>query len=334
MSETDTNSFAGMAWVDHIPMRVDEIFPVANDTKVFRLRSMRKEMLPRFEAGAHIEVEVKRANGQHGWNAYSLIGNPVDRSVYEIAVQREEKGRGGSRYLHDIAASGTTLRVRRPVNGFSLDPRANEHLLIAGGIGITPIYALSVQLSRLKVRHRLIFCVRDAKEAPLLDRLKESDHAEIEVHADNGEATRFYDFDQLLAKPIKGQVIYVCGPQSLIRTVTSVSERHGWGRGSVRLESFGAIYDAPHPKLEVHLARRNKTIVVEQPESIVDAMVRNGFSPIYGCKRGECGLCAVSVMSGQPLHRDTYLSEQEKESEKYMCLCVSWSNSRQITLDV
>ncbi len=315
-------------------MQVCETVSLTASTKLLRLRSAEERILPRFEVGAHIEVNVTFPDGQETWNAYSLIGDPADRSLFEIAVKREERGRGGSRYLHDAISVGEILEVRGPTNGFPLDMDATSHLLIAGGIGITPIYSMSVQLSKLKIKHRVIFCARDVEDAPLLERLRSSSFADVEFHADGGQRDCYYDFDSLLRDPVEGQRIYVCGPQALIRTVVRISARQKWRGGAVRFENFGGIYDAPNPKLTVHLAKRSKTVVGEQPESIVDAIARHGFDPLYGCKRGDCGICAVSVTSGTPMHRDMFLSEEEKESGKYMCPCVSWSASEEITLDI
>ncbi|MEE1920127.1 PDR/VanB family oxidoreductase [Pseudomonas asiatica] len=334
MSLSTMNGFESKVDADTMHLTVSEVVSLTCNTKLLRLRSTDGRILPRHEAGAHIEVKVTLPDGRQAWNAYSLIGNPADRSVFEIAIKREETGRGGSRYLHDAVSEGGILEARRPVNGFSLDASATSHLLIAGGIGITPIYSLSSQLSRLKIRHRVIYCVRDMEDAPLLERLKQSAFAEVECHADNGQMQRYYDFENLLRDPVDAQRIYVCGPEPFIRAISRICERQQWNRGTVRSENFGGIRGAPNPKLTVHFATRNKTIVVEQPETIVDAMVRNGLDPLYGCKRGECGICAVSVMSGAPLHRDMFLSEEEKKSQKYMCTCVSWSASEEITLDM
>ncbi|REG49141.1 vanillate O-demethylase ferredoxin subunit [Paraburkholderia sp. BL6669N2] len=334
MSISTMNGFDCKVDVDTMCLTVSEVVSLTGGTKLLRLRDMNGRILPRYEAGAHIEVKVTLPDGQQAWNAYSLIGNPADRSAFEIAIKREESGRGGSRYLHDVLSAGEILEARRPINGFSLDASATGHLLVAGGIGITPIYSLSCQLSRLKIKHRVIYCVRDLDDAPLLERLKQSAFADVECHADEGQAQRYYDFENLLRDPVDGQRIYVCGPEPFIRAISRICDRQQWNRGTVRSENFGGIRGVPNPKLTVHLAKRNKTIVVEQPETIVDAMVRNGLDPLYGCKRGECGICAVSVTSGTPLHRDTFLSEEEKKSEKYMCTCVSWSESKEITLDL
>lgn len=319
---------------DTLRMRVVETIAASPSTKVLRLRAVDGGILPRYEAGSHIEVLVTLTDGEQAWNAYSLIGNPGDRSTYEIAVKREDRGRGGSRHLHEAVSTGMELEVRRPRNGFALDLNANSHLLIAGGIGITPIYSLSSQLSRLKIRHRVIYCVRDLEDAPLLDLLSKSEFAEVECHADGGLAQSYYDFDTLLRDPVERQRIYVCGPQSFIRTISRLCERYRWHNRVVRSESFGGVRDAPHATLTVHLAKRRKTIIVQQPESIVDSMLRHGLDPTYGCKRGDCGICAVSVTKGVPLHRDMFLSDEEKKSEKYMCTCVSWGASAELTLDI
>lgn len=319
---------------DTIRMRVVETIAVSPSTKVLRLRAVGGEILPRYEAGSHIEVLVTLAHGEHVWNAYSMIGNPGNRSLYEIAVKREENGRGGSRYLHEAVSTGMELEVRRPRNGFSLDISANSHLLIAGGIGITPIYSLSCQLSRLKIRHRVIYCVRDLEDAPLLDLLAKSAFAAVECHADGGLVQGYYDFDTLLRNPVERQRIYVCGPQSFIRSISRLCERYKWHHRVVKSESFGGVRDAPHTTLTVHLAKHGKTITVQQPETILGSLLRHGLNPTYGCKRGECGICAVSVTKGVPFHRDMFLSDEEKKSEKYMCTCVSWGASAELTLDI
>lgn len=317
-----------------VQLQVTNVSFATPTTKIVRLALPSGGILPKFEPGAHIEVKVKLSTGEVAWNAYSLIGDSSDRTSFEIAIKRAEHGLGGSAYLHDVVHAGDKLELRGPYNGFFLNGAADSHLLIAGGVGITPIYAMSAHLSRLKVRHRLIYCVRSARDAPLLDRLANSSYVDIELHASRDEAKGHYDFALALGTPVAGQQIYACGPYPLVRKIIDIAERSGWDRQAVRCESFGGVQDVMHPKVIVNLARRKKTIVVEHPETILGALERNGIDPLYGCRRGECGICSVAVLDGKPSHRDFFLPEDERTLGKWFCPCVSWSESEEITLDL
>jgi vanillate monooxygenase ferredoxin subunit len=314
---------------------VAAIRDLAPGIKGFTLRRGDGGDLPAFSAGAHIDVEVKLADGKAASRSYSITSAPTDRDRYEIAVLREPRSGGGSVFMHDRVKSGDRLRSSGPANDFPLAAAATEHLLIAGGIGITPILAMLRVLTAQERRFELHYCARSHAAAAFADEVVALAGARARFHFDGGDPRRGLDLAGLLETPVAGRHLYVCGPKAMIEAAVALCHAAGWASDRVHIESFAAaatvIDDQP---IEVVLARSGRSIAVPADKTILEALIEAGEDPMSDCRRGECGICVVPVIEGEPVHRDHYLTEREKAAGKLMCLCISRARGKRLVVDL
>ncbi|MBS7806916.1 PDR/VanB family oxidoreductase [Variovorax sp. PCZ-1] len=277
-----------------------------------------------WQPGAHIQVQIP-VQGQLQTRHYSLL--PCDEpGMLSIAVKRAEPGRGGSQAMWRLQ-EGDALSISAPLNHFHLDLKAPAYLLIAGGIGITPLLSMARQLKLRYANFQMIYGARDAQELAFHDDLKRL--LGDRLHTVVGSAI---DFSPAIAALPTGAQAYVCGPAGMLASV-----REAWGKQDrapslLRFETFGSA-GAEHA-FEVNLPRHDLSFEVSPEMSLLDALELQGVSAMYGCRKGECGLCAVRVLAldGSIEHRDVFFSEHEKHSNTHICVCVSRVRGR-ITLD-
>jgi ferredoxin-NADP reductase len=277
-----------------------------------------------WQPGAHIEVRIA-IRGQEQTRHYSLLPSDTP-GLLKIAVKRAEPGRGGSSAMWQLQA-GDALKISAPLNHFALDLSAPAYLLIAGGIGITPLISMAKQLMQRGANVQMIYGARDAQELAF--------HAELhELLGDRlrtvtGAAIDFAPSIEQL--PLLAQA-YVCGPAGMLSAVRKAWQANHRPTELLRFETFGNSGAAQ--AFAVNLPRHDLSFEVLPETSLLDAMEQQGIAAMYGCRRGECGLCAVNVLSleGSIDHRDVFFSEHEKQSNSQICVCVSRVQGR-ITLD-
>lgn len=279
----------------------------------------------RFEAGAHILCEVMLSDGSAASRAYSLVNGPDDRQVYRIAVALAEGTRGGSRFMHGLTA-GDRIRVSLPRNDFPLRKVMDRALLIAGGIGITPLLSMALVLKARNLPFALHYGGR---------RLEAMAYADVvgampEARLTEGDL----DLAAVVGRPAPGLHLYVCGPRALIAATMGAAEAAGWQRDSVHFELFAAeAEEGSDTPFTVDLRASGITLEVGVGTTILDAMIAVGLDPIFDCRRGECGICVVDVIEGVPDHRDMNLSAREKAEGKLICTCVSRSQTAHLVLN-
>lgn len=310
---------------------VTDIRDEAERIRTFELRDPGGAELPPFEAGAHLEVEVKLPNGQAATRSYSLFGDPRDRRRYWIAVLKEPGGQGGSRFMHDRLEPGSSLRVAPPENGFPLLD-ADHTILVAGGIGITPLLSMVQTLGHHQRSYELHYAARTPARMAFGERIAALAGERAHFYFTRVEPPQRVDLEALLATPRRGAQVYVCGPQDLLRTVTSLGEKAGWPRGQIHFESFGPARLPGDRVIEVRLERSALTLQVAPGETILDAILDAGVLAPYECRRGQCAACMTRVVAGEPDHRDVCLSQELRED--YLCPCVSRAHSTHLTLDL
>lgn len=284
--------------------------------------------LPNVEAGAHVDVTVP---GGHV-RAYSLAGDPRDRSRWTLGVLRDAKGQGGSRALHDGVRVGDLLTIGAPRNAFSLKPGAEHVILLAGGIGITPLKAMAHVLAAEGRSFELHYCARSARHAAFVDELRAlvpSDR--LFLHFDGGDATQGLDIAALLANPARGSHVYYCGPSGFMKACAQATGH--WSAGTVHSEHFKApVSDKPagavDGSFEIRLARTGITLQVLPDQTIVRAIELAGHRVPTSCLSGLCGACKVPYLEGEVDHQDFILSDEEKAS----CLTVCCSRAKSATL--
>lgn len=304
--------------------------------KEFLLRAADGAPLPEYTAGAHIALHT--VSGEHGLivRHYSLVGGQGmeddPRNVYRIAVQREDHGRG-SAHIHAAFAVGTRLQIGPPANNFPLARNDPHVLLIAGGIGITPIYSMARSLHRRRRSFSVFYAGRDAGQMAYRDELVSLCEGEARIHCSNERGHP--DLLALLQEQPAGTVVYICGPARMIEAARHAAAELGWPEEQVRSEMFGAGITGRAAAFDVHLRRSNVTVKVGADTSILDALLAAKVPVLWDCRRGECGLCPLPVVcaDGGIEHHDRYLSDEERASGESLCICVSRIRGDTLVLD-
>lgn len=303
----------------------------------FLLRSADGSPLPDHAAGAHVAVHTVSAERGLIVRHYSLVGGDGEltddpRNTYRIAVQREDHARG-SAHIHANFKIGTRLQIGPPVNNFPLARRDPHVLLIAGGIGITPIFSMARSLARRRRPFQVIYSGRHAEAMAYHDDLARlaGDHVRFHYSDSHGHP----DLEAWLREQPDGTTVYICGPARMIEATQAAAARLGWNPDRVRSEMFGAGFSGHSTPFEVHLKRSGRTVHVGADVSILDALLADGVPVLWDCRRGECGLCPLNVVSsdGEIEHHDRYLSAEEKAANESLCICVSRTRGSRLVLD-
>jgi ferredoxin-NADP reductase len=265
-------------------------------------------------------------------NPYSLLSSPRELDHYEIGVRRMEESRGGSHYMHDEVRVGSRLEIAHPVNLFALDKIARKHVLIAGGIGITPFLAQLEDLHDGAVPYELHYSVRSPEHAAFLTRLREREGGNVRMYYDS--ENQAVDFDGLLSNQPLGTHVYVCGPAGLINKVIATAKDCGWPDSHVHWEQFSAppVGDA----FDVFLSRSRLTVHVPHDQSLMESIEAAGVEVPYLCRGGVCGYCQTRVLEldGELLHNDHFLSDAEKAKGNSIMPCVSRARCKNLVLDL
>ncbi len=303
-----------------------------------RLASADGALLPAFEAGAHIQVQVRLAGGGEDWRHYSLV--ELDPSAdlqaprhYTIAVRREDEGRGGSRFMHALKP-GDALTAREPKNEFPLRTGGGTAVLVAGGIGITPLASMAARCRAQGHAVRMHYAGRSREWMAFLPQLQQLLGDDLCVHEDSVAGAPL-DIDALLAGCDASDQIHVCGPKPLLDTMLANANARGWPQAQLHFEVFTSpAEEAGDRAFEVVLAQSGRTLQVGAHQTVLDCLIVAGCDPMFDCKRGECGVCSAVVLEGEVDHRDYFLSDAEKASGKVMQICVSRARGPRLVLDL
>ncbi|MGV7207033.1 PDR/VanB family oxidoreductase [Oxalobacteraceae bacterium A2-2] len=302
----------------------------------FELVSLDGQPLPPFTAGAHIDVHVKPGLVRQ----YSLCNPPHERHRYVIGVLRDPSSRGGSQGMHDDIHAGAQLEISEPKNHFPLVPLADgkRSLLLAGGIGVTPILAMAEELAAQGADFELHYCTRSPERTAFRERIAQAPYAaRVHYHHDSGPAEQKFDLAALLASADRGAHLYLCGPGGFIDHVLAVAKEHGWPREQVHLEYFGAAAtpaqggDQP---FDVKIASTGKVYTIPADRSVLQVLGEQGVFIPASCEQGVCGTCLTKVLEGVPDHRDLYLTEEEQAANDIFTPCCSRARSATLVLDL
>lgn len=319
-----------MSGVAKLDVRVEEVVPVNELITRFRFVSRDGSELPAFSGGAHTVVEMDD-NGTRRLNPYSLMSDPADTSGYEISVRRDDQGRGGSLFMHRHVVPGMEMVISHPVNLFGLDTRAKKHLMIVGGIGITPFLAQVAQLTRQGGRWEMHYAARNRALGAYMDRLTEA-HAD-RVHCYFDEEKQQIDLRRILATQPLGTHLYVCGPKGMIAWVLNTAGAMGWPKQALHSEEF--IAPGTGKPFDVHLAASGITVTVGPTQSLLEAIEAAGVDAPYLCRGGACGQCETNVLEcdGTILHRDHWLTPEEQAANTKIMPCVSRFEGKTLVID-
>ncbi|MBV8036153.1 PepSY domain-containing protein [Roseateles sp.] len=314
-------------------LRVAEMRDVAQDIRCFVLIAIDGGKLPPFTAGAHVDV----LTGSGLVRQYSLCNDTAERHRYVIAVKRTADSRGGSVWMHDEVRVGDELAVGRPRNHFELSPRAGHHMLLAAGIGITPLLSMARELMRRGEPFTLHYFARSPEQMAFHEELSASAfQSKVFFHyavqrSGLGERLR-----QMLWHHAEDAHLYVCGPRGFMDLVESTASAT-WAPEMVHVEHFGAaplaLAGERHP-FTIELRRSGSTLQVPAEQTITDVLRAHGLEPFTSCEQGVCGSCLTVVLAGRPDHRDAFLSPAERKACNKIMVCVSRAKSENLVLDL
>lgn len=288
--------------------------------------------VPVIPPGSHLDVTVELPSGP-ATRSYSLVDLGRADGRYRIAVRLDATGRGGSRWMHALEP-GSTVEVTGPISEFAPSPGRRPSVLLAGGIGVTPIVGLARALRVAGCEPRILYTGRSRTAMAFVDHLEREHPGRVTV-IESDLGTRL-DPDEVVASVPVGGDLYVCGPMGLLTAV-----RDAWGRaarppGGLRFETFGTSGAQPTTPFRVEVPARGLSIDVPVGTSLLDALENAGVEMMYSCRRGECGLCRVAVLTadGEIDHRDVFLSDRQRTEGRVLCSCVSRTTGASLTISV
>ena len=315
-----------------LALKVVGVHDEAIDIRSYQLAAVDGRMLPPYEAGAHVDVEI--APGL--MRPYSLCGDPAERGTWRIAVKRTADSRGGSRTLHEQFRVGTACTARGPSNHFALRPQATHHVLLAGGIGVTPLLAMAQQLQAQGRSFELHYFVQGAGHVAFAAVLEQAQFAgKVHVRAGYGRDRLRSILQQLLHEHAAGHHLYTCGPAGFMECVREAAA--AWPADSVHSESFradAAALQGPREAFDLHLQRSGKKLSVPADQSIAQVLQAHSVPVVTSCSEGVCGTCVTRVLGGECDHRDSFLSAQERAGGERILVCVSRARSSSLLLDL
>ncbi|OZI71670.1 PDR/VanB family oxidoreductase [Bordetella genomosp. 12] len=326
-----STALQAMAGLDIIEVQLRAIRLQAQGILAFEFTHPDGAELPAAQAGAHIDVHLP--GGQV--RSYSLAGDPADRSRWILGVLREPKSRGGSRAMHESLRVGDIVKVGLPRNAFGLSPDGEHAVLLAGGIGITPLKAMAHALAAQGRSFELHYCARTAGHAAFVDELRALlPEGRLHLHFDEGDSSKGLDIAALLAGDEAGRHVYYCGPTGFMAACAQASSH--WPAAAVHSEHFKAPEvvrpeGAADGSFDVELSRSGVTVTVQPDQTIVRAMELAGLRVPTSCLSGLCGACKVDYLEGEVDHRDFVLSDEEKEH--CLTVCCSRAKSARLVLD-
>jgi ferredoxin-NADP reductase len=309
-----------------LTLRINRRYAAADGVVALELARPDGGVLPSWTAGAHLELRV----GPDMVRQYSLCGSPADTAAWRIAVLREDEGRGGSQYVHDKLAEGDLVAVRGPRNHFVLKP-ARRYVFIAGGIGITPILPMTAAATEAGADWELHYGGRSRNSMAFRD--IPQGRGRITLYPQ--EEVGMIDLAAVLATPRPDTLVYCCGPEPLLQAVEARCT--AWPAGTLQVERFTPKEQSDPVRaesFEVELVRSGRTLTVPPDRSILDVVDAAGVSVLFSCREGTCGTCETAVLDGVVDHRDSLLTEAERDTNDTMFICVSRAACPRLVLDL
>lgn len=337
LASSNTTTYPVRLGNGDLPLVISGIRQLTPDVKAIELRSSTGNPLPQINAGAHIEVPVQLTNGELVWRHYSISSNPNRRDVYEIAVKRADHTVNNTKYdiksasksIHQNFTLGLILNCRKPKNYFKLVEQPLPSVLIAGGIGITPIKSMALSLASKNRSFELHYAGRSRSDMPYQDRLIRQFSNQLHLYPSTD--SKRLNLSQLIQNSVAGSHFYICGPNRMIDDFLSVARGINIPTANIHYEKFTPSVDISDESIALTLNNSHKTIAVAANESILNAVLAAGIQLPHSCLAGNCKSCVVQVIEGEIEHRDNCLSQEEK-NQNLMCSCVSRAKNNQLTL--
>lgn len=315
-----------------VQVRVKRITYEAENINSYELVAPRGGDLAPFTAGSHVDLQL--SNGMI--RSYSLVNDQSEKHRYVVAVNKDPSSRGGSRFVHEAIRVGNIITISHPKNNFVLEENASHSILIAGGIGITPLFSMIRRLEALGRSWQLYYAARTQFSAAFLDELgalRSNVYLNLHVNFDQEPSGRMLDLSKIVSDAPADAHLYCCGPVPMLEAFEAAAKDKPANR--VHVEYFKAKEKpAAEGGFEVRLARSNRTIPVQPGKTILDALLDAGIAANYSCAEGVCGTCETRVIDGMPDHRDLFLSKEEQAANKTIMICCSGSKSSTLVLDL
>jgi vanillate O-demethylase ferredoxin subunit len=310
------------------PARLNAVRDLTPDIRLFEIDPSGEFVSP--TPGSHINVAVQIGD-RPDVRSYSIVG-PCSDGRYRIAVKLLPDTRGGSKYMWSLAP-GSQMSISKPGNHFELGRGRPEYVLLAGGIGITPIYTMSLALAEAQANFRLLYACRSRQDVAFGPELSERLGDRLQVFLD--EEGRRVDIAAEIARLVPGGELYVCGPIGMLEAARRAWQRSGRPVDGLRFETFGNSGRFASEAFVVKIPRLGIVVEVAQNQTMLDALEEAGVDMIFDCRRGECGLCALDILEteGTVDHRDVFFSDEEKAAGSKLCTCVSRVVGGSITVD-
>jgi vanillate O-demethylase ferredoxin subunit len=322
-----------MSGVATLRVRVAAKAQETPDICTFDLVPAEGESLPVFTAGSHIDVHVPGGLIRQ----YSLCNAPHERHRYVIGVLRDTASRGGSQAMHTQVTVGSVLTISAPKNHFALAEDAQRSVLLAGGIGVTPLLCMAEALAAQGAAFDMHYCSRSAERTAFVERIQCAPfQGNVHLHFDDGLAEQKIDVNRLLASPVSGQHLYVCGPKGFMDLVLGTARSAGWPEDKLHYEFFAAQVESLESdgSFEVELAGTGQVVMVARDKTVVQALAAAGVDVPTACEQGVCGTCLTRVLSGIPDHRDQYLTAAEHAANDQFLPCCSRARSPRIVIEL
>lgn len=316
----------------NILLKVASIKDVAQDIRQIEFVAADTNFeLPKFQAGAHIELKLN----EDLYRSYSLANDCSEVHRYVIAVHRSPESKGGSSYIHQSLKEGALIFSTAPRNNFPLDESTEDYVLIAGGIGITPILAMAYRLNTLGKVWKMHYCTRTREHAAYQEQIAEltkNSGNSVEYYFDHEPNGQSLNLAELAKHTPAHSHFYCCGPKGMLNAFEGATEHR---KNTAHLEYFCAKEKAAlDGGYEIELAKSNLILKVPAGRSILDVVFEAGISVPSSCREGICGSCETAILCGEADHRDALLSDEEKESNETMMICCSGSKSKKLVLDL
>ncbi len=305
----------------------------AQDISSFELVNLDDRPLPAFSAGSHIDVHLPNGLTRQ----YSLCNNPNEGHRYLIGVLRDTASRGGSQAMHELVNEGDVLHISTPKNHFPLAHESSHSILLAGGIGVTPILCMAERLAVAGASFEMHYATRSPDRTAFRERIAASSFAQrVAFHHDDGPDEQKLRIEGLLNPVRPGVHLYVCGPKGFMDWLLDAARKAGWPADQLHYEFFGAevVKSDTDTGFEVKLASSGKIVAVGKDQSIVQALSAAGVEIPVSCEQGVCGTCLTRILEGEPDHKDMYLTPEEQAANDQFTPCCSRSKSALLVLDL
>lgn len=300
---------------------------VAGQIAILSLRATDGNPLPAFSAGAHVDVHI--ADGLT--RQYSLCNSPEQSDEYRLAVLNDAASRGGSKAVFEDIKLGQQLEISAPKNLFALQQKQGLAVLVAGGIGITPILSMAYALRARGQAFEIHYCFSDSKNAAFIEELTREFGEQLTIH---DSSKKKFDPKATYSKHPTSANLYTCGPEGFMTWVMDSARACGYPDENVHFEQFTAEVEISGDVFEVYCSESDQTVQVNSDQSIATALIAAGVAVDVSCEKGICGTCITDVLEGEPDHRDQFLTDEEKEDNDQIALCCSRAISPRLVIDI